>query len=79
MGRHLCGLAEGRIEGVEAVAYLPLTVFTSHTDDDAASSGFRRSEAAPYSSSSAICFSQGRPVGCLHTYWSPDGEIGSRM
>ena len=62
------GLAEGRIEGVEAIVHLPLTVFTGHTDDDAASSVFRRSEAAPYSNSAAICFLQGRAVGCLlHT------------
>jgi hypothetical protein len=68
-GRRLDGLAEGGcIEGVEADAHLPLWVFTGHTDNDAASSGLRRSEAAPYSNSSAICFSHGSAVGRLHTY-----------
>src|ERR1700722_9149510 len=76
MVRRLCGLAEVRIEGGKAGAHLLLTVFTGHTDDDAASSVFGPSEAAPYSNSAAICFLQGKAVGCLHTYQSSDDEIG---
>ena len=79
MVRRLCGLAEVRIEGGKAGAHLLLTVFTEHIDDDAASSVFGRSEAAPYSNSAANCFLQDRVVGCLHTYESSDDEIGSRM